>query len=239
MDGTLLDRTLAAPWPMLAGHLATVVSVSDPESLGRVQLRLLSYDGVAEHDAPVWARVAVPFAGADRGAFMIPDVGDEVIVIFVNGDPRFPIVVGSLWNGADRPPEQLPGDRVDRWTIVGKAGTRIAIVEDGSARETITFETPGGVSGELTDRNGGTIRLQANTKLELEVAGNTITIDTSSIRIQASSEVSVQAGQVKVEAGLVTVNAGMSRFSGVVQCDTLIASSVVSSSYTPGAGNVW
>ena len=42
-----------------------------------------------------------------------------------------------------------------------------------------------------------------------------------------------------MSAGMVTVDAGMSKFSGVVQCDTLITNSVVSSSYTPGAGNIW
>jgi hypothetical protein len=49
----------------------------------------------------------------------------------------------------------------------------------------------------------------------------------------------VNAATVEVSAGMVTVNAGMSKFSGVVQCDTLISNSVVSASYTPGAGNVW
>jgi hypothetical protein len=44
---------------------------------------------------------------------------------------------------------------------------------------------------------------------------------------------------VNVNSGVVTVNAGMSKFSGVVQCDTLITNSVVSNSYTPGAGNIW
>ncbi len=45
--------------------------------------------------------------------------------------------------------------------------------------------------------------------------------------------------QLSISAGMVSVDAGMSRFSGVVQCDTLITNAVVSASYTPGAGNVW
>ena len=52
-------------------------------------------------------------------------------------------------------------------------------------------------------------------------------------RIQAN------ASQVDVTAGMVNVNAAMSKFSGVVQCDTLISTTVISSAYTPGAGNVW
>ena len=49
----------------------------------------------------------------------------------------------------------------------------------------------------------------------------------------------VNAAQVAVSAGMVTVDAGMSRFSGVVQCDTLISNTVISATYTPGAGNIW
>ena len=83
-----------------ASHLAEVISVDDPLTLSRVQIRLLNADGVGEQDGPIWARVASPFAGADRGGFFIPDVGDEVLVTFIQGDSRFPIVVGGLWNGS-------------------------------------------------------------------------------------------------------------------------------------------
>src|SRR5262245_53713099 len=120
---------IATPGVFNASYLATVIAVDDSEKLGRVQVRLFAFDGPSGQDGPLWARVAVPFAGGKRGSFMLPDVGDEVIVTFVNGDPRLAIVFGGLWNGRDAPPEQLGGKTVDRWTIVGKAGTRIAIVE--------------------------------------------------------------------------------------------------------------
>jgi len=61
----------------------------------------------------------------------------------------------------------------------------------------------------------------------------------SGVKVIAASKVEVNAGMVEVSTGLLTVNAGLSRFDGVVKCDTLISNSVVSSSYTPGAGNVW
>src|SRR6185295_19423608 len=80
---------------MSASYLAEIVSVSDPLKLARVQVRLLNFDGVGEQDGPIWARVAVPFAGDSRGAFMLPDVGDEVLVCFINGDSRAPVVVGG------------------------------------------------------------------------------------------------------------------------------------------------
>lgn len=221
--------------PLLHGgsYLAEVAAVNDPEQLGRVQVRLLSFDDVEGQDAPVWARVAVPFAGDGRGSFFIPDVGDEVLVSFVNGDPRLPVVIGGMWSGSAEVPEQLggSGDRVDRWTITGKAGTRIAIVEEQPADATISFTTPGGVSGELTDSGGG--------KIELRIGGTTVTYDNQGVTVNTSMNVTVQATQVEITAGVLTVNAGMSRFNGVVQADTVITNSVISASYTPGAGNIW
>lgn len=214
-----------------SSYLAEVVSVEDPDRLTRVQIRVLNCDGLDDQDGAVWARVAVPFAGHNRGAFLLPDVGDEVLVVFLNGDPRFPMVVGGLWNGHDQAPDSLPGDRVDRWTITGKSGTKFSIVEEQNGQEKIVFQTPAGVTGTLTDEAGG--------KIKLEAAGNIVTMDTSGVSIQAAATVKVQASQVEVTAGMVTVNAGMSKFSGVVKCDTLITNTVVSAMYTPGAGNVW
>lgn len=216
--------------PVHACHLAKVVSVQDPDSLARVKVKLLTVDGDGE--AEIWARVAVPFAGADRGALFIPDVDDEVLVTFIAGDSRFPIVIGGLWNGAQNPPEQFSGDRVDRWTITGKAGTRIAIVETSASGAKIEFSTPNGIKGTLTDESGGSIKFE-------DTGGNSITIDSQGIALQAASKVKVTAGQVEVSAGMVKVDAGMSKFSGVVKCDVLQATTVIASTYTPGAGNIW
>jgi uncharacterized protein involved in type VI secretion and phage assembly len=224
---------IATPGTFAASYLAEVVAVDDPDQLARVKVRLLNCDGVEGHDAPIWARVAVPFAGDARGTFMLPDVGDEVLVNFLQGDPRLPIVVGGLWSGSATPPEQLggAGDRVDRWTIVGKAGTRIAIVEDGAGNATIKLTTPGDVDAELTQTGGG--------KIELKAAGCTVKMDSGGVSVDTSATVKVQASQVQVTAPQVTVDAAMSKFSGIVMCDVLQATTVIASTYTPGAGNVW
>jgi uncharacterized protein involved in type VI secretion and phage assembly len=217
-----------------SAHLALVTSVKDPGNLNRVQLRILSCDGASDQDAEIWARVAVPFAGDKRGAFFIPSVGDEVIVVFVSNDSRFPVVVGSLWNGSAHAPDQFggSGDAVDRWLFVGKAGTRIAIVEESGGEPKIEFKTPGGVTGTLTDDGGGKVEFK-------DTAGSSIKIDSSGITLQTSSKVQVQASQVQVSAGQVTVDAAMSTFSGMVKCDVMQATTVIATTYTPGAGNIW
>ncbi len=226
---TLPVHDFGVPMHALAmPYLARVTDVNDPQNLARVKVELYALD--TSSDAALWARVASPFAGDKRGGFFIPQVGDEVLVVFVGGDARHPIVVGGLWNGAAAPPETLNG-KVDRWTITGKAGTRIAIIEESDATATIECKTPQGVKLTMTDESGG--------KVKIECAGNTVTIDTQGVSIEAAAKVKVQASQVEVSAGMVKVDAAMSTFSGVVKCDTLITNSVVSTSYTPGAGNIW
>jgi uncharacterized protein involved in type VI secretion and phage assembly len=232
-----MTRLLATHTPNLLGpmlFLGKVVSVQDPKHLNRVQVRLATVDGVADQDAPVWARVAVPYAGKNRGAFLIPDVGDEVVVCYVAGDARFPVVLGGLWNGNDTAPESLSGDRVDRWTFTGKAGTRIAIVEQESGSPLIEFTTPGGLSGKLSDEGGGSIELtnQAQTSIKIDNSGITISAPSGTVQVNAASSVDVSAAQVNVTAAT-------SVFSGIVQCDVLQATTVVATTYTPGAGNVW
>lgn len=230
-DLALQDRLLTKT--ASGTFLARVVSVQDPENLSRVQVRLLSFDQVGNQDAEIWARVAVPFAGDNRGAFLIPDVDDEVLVTFVNGDTRFPIVIGSMWNGDTEVPEQLggSGDSVDRWAIKGKHGTRVAIEEENASSARVLITTPNGNSAELTDQGGG--------KVEFTMSGTTLTIDTQGVTVNTSMNLTVQATQVSISAAMVTVDAGLSKFSGVVQADTVICNSIVSASYTPGAGNIW
>jgi uncharacterized protein involved in type VI secretion and phage assembly len=221
---------IPSPW-LFGAQLAIVTSVEDPDNLARVQVRLLGPD--ADGDALMWARVAVPYAGPDRGAFLIPDVDDEVLVVFVAGDARHPIVVGGLWNGRQQPPETLGGSRVDRWTLTGTAGTRIAILEAASGAPTVELETPGGVKATLTDEAGG--------KIELTDGTNRITMDPQGVTVNAPVKVSVLVSgtSLQVSPGQISVTAALATFSGVVSCQAVQTSSTVSASYTPGAGSVW
>ena len=211
-------------------HLAKVKSVQDPDSLGRVQVLLYSCDGITDQDAPVWARVAVPFAGGDRGAFLLPDVDDEVLVVFVDGDQRFPIVVGSLWNGRDAPPESLPGERVDRWTFTGKNGTRIGIIEESEGTEQVVIHTPNNATITVDEAEGGVVTIDAG--------GTTVTVGPSGVDVQTSGSVTMAATSMTVDADNVTFNSTMVLCSETVQCTTLLATTVTSQNYTLGAGNV-
>lgn len=96
-----------------------------------------------------------------------------------------------------------------------------------------------GRDGLRLEYGGSSVLLRPDGIVEVEDPnGNALSLAPAGIAITASAKVTVAASQVEVSAATVTVNAGMSRFSGAVQCETLIANSVVASSYTPGAGNV-
>jgi uncharacterized protein involved in type VI secretion and phage assembly len=220
----------AAPLHWLAGaHIAKVTSVEDPQSLGRVQVQLLAPD--PDGDALVWARVAVPFAGDNYGAFLIPDVGAEVIVLFPAGRAGDPVVIGALWNGATALPETLPGSAVDRWTLCGKNGTRIAIVEESSGQEKVEISTPNGATATLTDASGGEIKL--------EVSSHSITMGSSGIAVETSGEFKVQASTISLKASSVDVQTPSATFSATLSCQMFTATSVTSATYSLGAGNVW
>jgi hypothetical protein len=90
--------------------------------------------------------------------------------------------------------------------------------------------TPGGLEVHLDDAAG---------RVTISGQGSTIRIDSTGVTIQASARVEIDASQLKISASMVDVDAGMAKFSGIVECQTLVANSVVAANYTPRAGNVW
>lgn len=227
-----LEAHGTAPGKLFGVYLATVTSVKDDKKQGRIQVKLLAFDGVAAQNAPMWARVAVPFAGPNRGAFLIPNKDDVVVVQFVHGEPSAPVVIGGVWNGQQQAPEQLggSGEEVDRWTFVGKRGSRIAIVEE-QAGATISMTTP-------NKTESITITQQSSGKVELKTKTSTVTMDSSGVTVK-STKVTVKAASVTVNAPSVTVNAVLSKFNGVIKAIAVQAPSIIGNLYTPGAGNIW
>lgn len=210
---------------------AVVLDIADPDGQGRVKVKLPWAPDSGGSSYEVWARMAAMMAGNNRGSWFIPDVEDEVLVAFGAGDTRRPYIVGMLWNGRDAAPESMDsGGKNNIKSIRSRNGVKITL-DDSSGKETMKLETPGGQSMTLKDGPGVVEIVDSN--------GNSIKMESSGITVTASAKVTVNASSVEVTAGMVTVNAGMSKFSGVVQADTVITNSVVSASYTPGAGNIW
>src|SRR3954466_10094844 len=88
---------------------ALVSDNNDPDGQGRVKVTLPWSPDTGSERYEVWARLATMMGGNNRGTWFIPDVNDEVLVMFEAGDPRRPYVVGGLWNGSDSPPDSMDG----------------------------------------------------------------------------------------------------------------------------------
>jgi uncharacterized protein involved in type VI secretion and phage assembly len=210
---------------------ALVSDIKDPDGQGRVKVTLPWSPDTGGGRYEAWARLATLMGGNNRGSWLIPDVNDEVLVVFEAGDPRRPYVIGGLWNGSDKPPDSMDGaGQNNRKVLRSRNGVKVTL-DDTSGQEKLILETPGGQKVTLKDGPGSVEIVDSN--------GNSVKLETAGVTVTASAKVTVNASQVSVSAGMVTVDAGMSKFSGVVQCDTLISNSVVSASYTPGAGNIW
>ncbi len=154
-----------APQKLVGVVPARVVNHNDPRGMGRLQIQ---YDWM-EGASTSWARMVTPHAGGGRGFMFMPEVGDEVLVGFENGDPERPFVLGCLWNGVDSAPRQgfweeegteavgnnsvqVPKDmaRNDIKRIVTKSGHRIQFV-DVAQKTSMVLSTPGGQMIQLID----------------------------------------------------------------------------------------
>ena len=201
---------------------AVVIDNQDPDDLGRVKVRIPRVgDGI-------WARIATLMAGNNRGTWFIPDVNDEVLVAFEEGTERYAYVLGGLWSKTNSPPEKMDTNN-DKKLLRSRNGVQITM-DDQSGQESFIVETPGGQKITLKDGPGSLEITDSN--------GNSVKLGTNGISVSASAKVTINGSQVEINSDAVTVNAGMSKFSGVVQCDTLISNNVISANYTPGAGNI-
>ena len=203
-----------------------VTDNADPENLARVKLRIPRLNVSGQKGDETWAHMSTSMAGKNREACSVPEVGDEVLVAFEAGDFRHAYVIGSLCNGTQSPPETTETNNV----LTSRSGVKITLGEQ-NGQECFIVETPAGQNLTLADGPGSIGISDGN--------GNSVKFETGGITVNAGAKVTINASQIEISAGMLTVDAGMSKFSGVVQCDTLVANSVVSASYTPGAGNIW
>ena len=107
-------------------HLAIVVDNKEgdgnPGYRVKIKLPWLSAD-----DVTYWARIAVPMAGNKRGTYFLPEVDDQVLVVFEHGDIERPIVIGALWNDKQKPPQSNDDGKNDVKVIKSKTGHRLII----------------------------------------------------------------------------------------------------------------
>jgi uncharacterized protein involved in type VI secretion and phage assembly len=232
VDLLLQSGAYSAPGGRWFGMFSALVSDNrDPDGSGRVKVTLPGFPDSGSDRYEMWARLVTFMGGNNRGSWFIPDVNDEVLIAFEAGDPRRPYVLGGLWNGRDSPPESMDGEgQNNKKVLCSRNGVKVTL-DDQNGQEQFIAETPGGQKITMKDGPGSIEIADSN--------GNSIKLEASGITVNASAQVKVTASTVEVDASMVTVNAPMASFSGTVQAQTVICSSIVSASYTPGAGNIW
>lgn len=184
----------------LGAVIGIVDDNADPDRLGRVRVRCPSLGNLVTD----WVRFAGPAAGRDRGLFFMPEAQEEVLVVFLNGDVRFPFVIGALWNtGAPAPVDTSDGSNAIRM-IKSRSGHAVIFDDeaqtftlvDGSGKNSIVFET---------DTN--TVRIVAEQAIELKAPKGKITLDAKTIEIKSSGAAKLGAqGELTLSGSTVDIN---------------------------------
>jgi uncharacterized protein involved in type VI secretion and phage assembly len=180
---------------------ALVTDSDDPEHEGRVKVQFPWFDENMESE---WCRVRQLYAGNDYGTFFVPEVGDEVLVAFIHGDMRMPIILGGLYNGQDKPPSFHDGTTKDQKMIRTK-GQHEILMDDSSGEERIQIKTKGGHICDLNDKEKKItiVDSSGNNSIVIDANANTVTIKSSSGKLifdgQQGVEITSKAS-IKIEA---------------------------------------
>jgi uncharacterized protein involved in type VI secretion and phage assembly len=186
-----------------------VTNNQDPEQMGRAKV---NFPWLDSNDESYWARIATFMGGKERGAYFLPEIGDEVLVSFEHGDVHQPYILGSLWNGQDKPPETNSDGKNNKRIIKSRSGHKI-ILDDTQGNEKVEILTNAGHAIVLDDSSG-------NEKIEIKdkTGNNSISIDSAqnSLSIKSQMKISIEAqmieikGQMKIgiEAQMIEIKAG-------------------------------
>ncbi|MDQ3151334.1 MAG: VgrG-related protein [Actinomycetota bacterium] len=202
---------------------ALVSDVRDPRKLGRVKV---TFPWLATDYTTGWARTVQIGAGSKRGAMILPEVGDEVLVGFEQGDFDNPYVLGGLYNGKDAPAtstyDLVDGNsgQVNGRRLVSRTGHQLELVETASADNAVRLVTGDGKHALELDKKGTKVTLRSDGTVLIEgTRGITVDAKTGPLELKGSSVSIKGTSGVKVEGATVSVNGqGSAEFkaSGVV-----------------------
>lgn len=182
----------AVPWGRDGVVVGVVTNNKDPESWGRVKVK---FRGLSDEEESNWARLAQPGAGEARGAFFMPQVDDEVLVAFEQGDLRRPFVLGGLWSSKAAPPSSkvVEGENVTDWLMQTKSG-HIMLLRDGDGDAKKHF------SVVLAD--GKTTLFVGQDKVQVITAGKMIEIKDgrSTVVLDGNGAISLKGTDITIEA---------------------------------------
>src|SRR5216684_6999654 len=213
------ENASTADAKMFGVEVGIVTNVEDPDKLGRVKVCVPRLPGKPESD---WVRVAQPAAGAGRGFYWLPHVNDEVLIAFERGDPNHPFILGSLWNGKDKPMknafdkdntiQMIQTKSGHQITLYDKNGEEKIVIADKSGKRTVTFDVKS--KKFLIEAKEGDVEISAEKKIVLQCEDleiktkKTGKLDVgSTFDLKVSDKASFKAGpQLNIKASKVQLN---------------------------------
>ncbi|MBK1699382.1 phage baseplate assembly protein V [Thiococcus pfennigii] len=200
----------------------------DPVTQARVRVRIPAIDCL---DLSYWARLCVSMAGPGHGAYCVPNIGDQVLLAFENGNVNSPYVLGSLFNARSFPPlaSPLPQIRAER-TITGNQvvfteAPPTVTIQNGPTlpgivpappspigpHQTITLNNAGVqiIGSTLTQQSGGAMETQAGGRIGIGAGGAVSVYAGAAVTIDGGGVVTISAGgAMSIQAtGTVTITA--------------------------------
>jgi Rhs element Vgr protein len=181
--------------PAVSGLQIGIVSQleSDPSGENRI---LVKIPIINNEEQGIWTRIATLDAGNNRGSFFLPEIGDEVIVGFVNDDPNHAVILGMLHSSAKPAPLKASDDNHEKG-FVTRSEMKLIFNDE---KKSITIETPGGKKVTI-DEDAGAIVIE-------DENSNKITMDSDGVAIESGKDFSIKAtGDCNIEAMNINVKA--------------------------------
>lgn len=182
--------------------IGIVTNNQDPDKMARVKVK---FPWLSDNDESHWARIATPMAGKQRGIYFLPEVDDEVLVMFEHGDVRFPYIIGALWNGKDLPPETNRDGKNNIRLIKSRSGHTITL-NDEKGKETIEIIDKSGKNSLKFDTANNSITITAGKDIKLSAPNGSIQLDARTIDIQSSNNTTITAGTAMNIKAKLTMN---------------------------------
>jgi phage protein D len=180
--------------------VGVVTNNNDPDQMGRVRVK---YPSLSDSEESAWARIATPSAGNARGLLMMPQPDEEVIIGFEHGDTRRPIVVGSVFNGRDKPGPDLLQNRDGSFAVLSNEKVHMhskkdfEIKSDQNMTVEIKQDEKHTVKGSYTHETTGAGKLKAQT-YNVE-AGSSMTVKGVSVTVEASASLTLKGATVDIQ----------------------------------------
>ncbi|TMQ02812.1 MAG: hypothetical protein E6J91_49910, partial [Deltaproteobacteria bacterium] len=192
-------RTLQALGASKMRGVQLAIVVDNKDGGGNPGYRVkLKFPWLSEQESTYWARIAIPMAGPDRGTYTLPEIDDQVLVVFEHGDIGRPIVIGALWSKKQEPVEVNQSGKNNTKLIKSRSGHRI-IFDDKDGAENITIVDKTGKNKIVLDSVGKTVKLESDGDLEVIAKANVI-VHANALKIGTSEGVTGKGASLLTHA---------------------------------------